>query len=440
MVTYNMDVHPQRMSRPRRGSSVSSGFRLLDADQLETMSSVSRNSICKLRIDAMFDDTSCLIFIQALIISAKFYPCDRKLIGSTCYAEESHATVMFEDARRLVIEHSAIPTFSEMLFHNLPDVESITLKGGNISAVNFSSDTLTSLRIDKTGLQNLSITPEPNHSLNTLLINRNYIATLPKSIRYLYALSILDLSQNRIEYINLDWFQQMNNLLVLDLSWNRIARIDASSELRLSRLKNFFASYNHLSQIPWFPIGFPKLERIRLAENYWNCAWVASMRKQIWDRRVRLFDSDGACSANSEGGLCCYDQVPVDIPARYELIEIEFQEQADGVIFEKKTPEPARMMLAEQPADGDGEEKACGRMRDKIQSLKRELLALVKQKAEMEQQYSKKVAAMQETLRSVREDLEAAEQEVTRYRYKERMDMIDRTGKINGGTEPNGNV
>ncbi|XP_065082854.1 uncharacterized protein LOC135705187 [Ochlerotatus camptorhynchus] len=61
MVTYNMDVHPQRMSRPRRGSSVSSGFRLLDADQLETMSSVSRNSICKLRIDAMFDDTRSII-------------------------------------------------------------------------------------------------------------------------------------------------------------------------------------------------------------------------------------------------------------------------------------------------------------------------------------------------------------------------------------------
>ncbi|KXJ76759.1 hypothetical protein RP20_CCG009027 [Aedes albopictus] len=381
-----------------------------------------------------------------MISSAKFYPCDRKLIGSTCYVlnitiepEESHATVMFEDARRLIIEHSAISAFSELLFHNLPDVESITLKGGNITAVNFSSDTLTSLRIDKTGLQNLSIAPEPNHSLNTLLINRNFIATLPKSIRYLYALSILDLSQNRIEYINLDWFQQMNNLLVLDLSWNRIARMDASSELRLPRLKNFFVSYNHLSQIPWFPIGFPKLERIRLAENYWNCAWVASMRKQIWDRRIRLFDSDGACSENSEGGLCCYDQVPVDIPARYELIEIEFQEQADGVIFEKKAPEPARMMLAEQPAD-DGEEKACSRMRDKVQSLKREMLALVKQKAEMEQQYSKKVAAMQETLRSVREDLEAAEQEVTRYRYKERMDMIDRTGRISTGTEPIGNV
>ncbi|XP_055639110.1 uncharacterized protein LOC129777071 [Toxorhynchites rutilus septentrionalis] len=61
MVTYNMDNNSQRMSRPRRGSSVSSGFRLLDADQLDTLSSVSRNSIYKLKIDAMFDDTRSII-------------------------------------------------------------------------------------------------------------------------------------------------------------------------------------------------------------------------------------------------------------------------------------------------------------------------------------------------------------------------------------------
>ncbi|XP_058823429.1 uncharacterized protein LOC131684504 isoform X2 [Topomyia yanbarensis] len=64
MVTYNMDNHQHhqpRMSRQRRGSSVSSGFRLLNADQLDSISSVSRNSIYKLRIDAMFDDTRSII-------------------------------------------------------------------------------------------------------------------------------------------------------------------------------------------------------------------------------------------------------------------------------------------------------------------------------------------------------------------------------------------
>ncbi|XP_058447749.1 uncharacterized protein LOC131428104 isoform X2 [Malaya genurostris] len=64
MVTYNMDGlqhHQPRLSRQRRGSSVSSGFRLLNADQLDSISSVSRNSIYKLRIDSMFDDTRSII-------------------------------------------------------------------------------------------------------------------------------------------------------------------------------------------------------------------------------------------------------------------------------------------------------------------------------------------------------------------------------------------
>lgn len=56
MVTCNMDS-VSKVSRPRRGSSVSSGFRLLDADQCDNRSSVSRNSIYKLKIDKMFDET-----------------------------------------------------------------------------------------------------------------------------------------------------------------------------------------------------------------------------------------------------------------------------------------------------------------------------------------------------------------------------------------------
>ena len=59
MVTCKVDsaVVP-KMNRARKtSSSNSSGFRLLDGDQLDTVSSVSRNSIYKIKIDAMFDDT-----------------------------------------------------------------------------------------------------------------------------------------------------------------------------------------------------------------------------------------------------------------------------------------------------------------------------------------------------------------------------------------------
>lgn len=51
-----------KMNRRSGGSlaSTSSGFRLLDSDQnnnFDTISSISRNSIYKQKIDLMFDDT-----------------------------------------------------------------------------------------------------------------------------------------------------------------------------------------------------------------------------------------------------------------------------------------------------------------------------------------------------------------------------------------------
>lgn len=59
MVTCNFDSI-KKMERGRRNTSgsrsnASSGFHLLDG--CDTVSSVSRNSIYKLKIDAMFDDT-----------------------------------------------------------------------------------------------------------------------------------------------------------------------------------------------------------------------------------------------------------------------------------------------------------------------------------------------------------------------------------------------
>lgn len=44
-------------SRKQLHSSSSSGFKLLEGEQVDSRSSVSRNSLYKLKIDLMFDDT-----------------------------------------------------------------------------------------------------------------------------------------------------------------------------------------------------------------------------------------------------------------------------------------------------------------------------------------------------------------------------------------------
>ncbi|XP_055702862.1 uncharacterized protein LOC129801626 isoform X4 [Phlebotomus papatasi] len=59
MVTCKVDSI-SKMSRARRGSCSSSGFRLL-GEHCDTMSSISRNSIYKQKIDLMFDDSKSII-------------------------------------------------------------------------------------------------------------------------------------------------------------------------------------------------------------------------------------------------------------------------------------------------------------------------------------------------------------------------------------------
>lgn len=379
-----------------------------------------------------------LCFLLAILSTsnAKLYPCDQIQSGRTCYLRnitinpsESHATAQFQDVHQVVIESSNIPYFSSDLFAALGEVNFLTIKGGQIASVNFSSEKLHSLRIHKTELRNFSVSAVPNHSLNTLMINRNLIETLPDSIRYLVGLTILDLSQNRLEFIDLDWFQQMDNLLVLDLSRNQLIRIDGSSDLRLKKLKNFWVNHNYLSQIPWFPIGFPRLDRIRLSDNRWSCTWVQSIRQQIWNRKIRLFDSDGACEEHNEGGLCCYDEDSKPSLPRYELIEIDERSQQDGPLIEKLTQ--FETTLGDQQAQSnDSSSSSCQVLEAKVRLLQRESVRLAMEKAEMEQQFVKKVTSLQDILRAMREDLEESEREVSKYRYKERLEMIAKTDRV----------
>ncbi|XP_053690596.1 phospholipase A2 inhibitor beta-like [Sabethes cyaneus] len=371
--------------------------------------------------------------------SAKLIPCDRLQNGRNCYIQnitidptENHSAIQFQNVLQLVIDNCTIKQFSRELFANLGETNFLTLKRGIITTVNFSSDTLHTLRIDKTGLRNLSIAAISNHNLNTLIINRNPLSILPNTIRYLFALSIVDLSQNKLNHVSLDWFQQMDNLLILDLSWNHIARIDGSSDLRLKRLKNFWINHNQLSQIPWFPIGFPKLERIRLSNNYWACSWIRAVRQQIWDRGIQLFDADEICSEKQEGGLCCYFSATAGTPQpKYEFVEIELQPQKVTTETEPMKLQSASLMM--DPAEEKGNALACRSFQEKLRTMKRDMLILARERAEMEQQFAKKVQALQELLRDVREDLVESEKEVSRYRLKERLELIAKTDRLSGG-------
>uniref|UniRef100_A0A1Y9HAN0 Leucine rich immune protein (Short) n=1 Tax=Anopheles farauti TaxID=69004 RepID=A0A1Y9HAN0_9DIPT len=249
--------------------------------------------------------------------------CSRVQRNSSCFIEgvsfqspSEEYSAVFPASSHIIIESSEILHFSAHLFDALAETAFLTLKSSLIPSVTFRSDELHSLRIDNTGLREFTVTPHENRNLNTLIISGNPLSSIPPSIRHLTGLSILDLSNNQLAHVNLNWFQTMANLLVLDLSANRITRIDIHPTLRFARLKNFWVNHNQLEHMEFFPDFAPALRRVRLVENFWTCEWVAQVRRSIWSSVIQVYGAESVCADKVDGGLCCYNDRPVSVVNR----------------------------------------------------------------------------------------------------------------------------
>ncbi|XP_049534902.1 leucine-rich repeat-containing protein 40-like [Anopheles darlingi] len=268
---------------------------------------------------------------------------DRSIL-STSSSEADQTIITFPaQASHLIIDSSVVFPFSVQLFDALGETTFLTLKGGYIPVVTFRSNRLNSLRIDHTNLHDFTISPVENRNLNTLIVSGNPLAVLPPTMRYLTGLSILDLSNNALESVSLNWFESMANLLVLDLSANRIARVDLLPTLRLPRLKNLWINQNRLRELNHFPDFAPRLHRVRLVENRWSCAWVHRIRAAIWLADVQVYGAEYVCPEKVDGGLCCYDECDECSDEEEEAPERRFQ-----IVNVNSAPEEASVELVAQ--------------------------------------------------------------------------------------------
>ncbi|XP_053668455.1 protein flightless-1-like [Anopheles marshallii] len=357
-----------------------------------------------------------LIFILLLAIPCSLaiiketIECARVQRNSTCFIEgvtfESPTEeyfAAFPTSSHIIIESSEILHFSAQLFDALAETAFLTLKGCLIPTVTFRSDELHCLRIDNTGLREFAVTPHENRNLNTLIINGNPLSAIPPNVRYLTALSILDLSNNQLEYVKLGWFQTMDNLLVLDLSGNRIARIDVHPSLRLARLKNFWINHNHLQNVPFFPNFAPSLRRVRLVENHWSCEWVAQVRQSIWDSVIQVYGAEYLCADKLDGGLCCYEGYPLN------NTDIQF-EQAEVTYFDNKRhsepfPRAERLTaVVEKQA-----ERQHVLLKQSYSVLEQKYRRLVEQKEQLEQRFINTVRELERTVQRLTAELTEAQ-------------------------------
>uniref|UniRef100_A0A2C9H4D2 Leucine rich immune protein (Short) n=1 Tax=Anopheles maculatus TaxID=74869 RepID=A0A2C9H4D2_9DIPT len=354
--------------------------------------------------------TLLLVIPCSLAIIKKTIECSRVQRNSTCFIEgvsfetptDEYVTA-FPTSSHIIIESSEILHFSSQLFDALAETAFLTLKGCLIPTVTFRSDELHSLRIDNTGLREFAVTPFENRNLNTLIINGNPLSAIPPTVRYLTGLSILDLSNNQLEHVKLDWFRTMENLLVLDLSANRIVRIDIVPSLRLGRLKNFWINHNRLRQVAFFPDFAPALRRVRLVENRWSCEWVAQVRQSIWTSAIHVYGAEYLCADKLDGGLCCYEG---DLYNSSE-IESEHEERTyfDGGIASEQFPRAERMLAR----DDNREERQHMLLKQSYDVLEQKYRRLVEEKERLEQRFVNTVRELERTVKRLTTELTEAQ-------------------------------
>ncbi|XP_053679927.1 leucine-rich repeat-containing protein 40-like [Anopheles nili] len=351
---------------------------------------------------------------------AKVIACTRVQRNSSCIIDgvslvdplDEYSTV-FPTSTHIIIESSEILHFSVHLFEALDETAFLTLKGSFIPAVTFRSDGLHSLRIDNTELREFAVGPQENRNLNTLIINGNPLSTIPPTIRHLVGLSILDLSNNQLEHVNLNWFQVMDNLLVLDLSGNRIVRLDVHPALRLGRLKNLWVSHNQLRQIDFFPSVLPSLQRVRLVDNQWSCEWVARVRESIWNLDIQVYGAEHACSEKLDGGICCYeDNAPyATVPSAVEEVVFLGRTSRLG----ESQPRAERLFAP----DDKHEEHQLKLLKQSYNVLEQKYRRLVEEKDQLERRFVNTVRELERTIKRLTDELTDAQDAARLRRPKE---------------------
>jgi len=118
-------------------------------------------------------------------------------------------------------------------------------------------------------------------------------------------LEVLHLDDNRISALHGDEFYGLDKLKELYLNHNRITYINSTTFRFLQQLTTLRLDHNRISQYPVWRLS-PTLNRLRLAENQWNCAcdFVQQMKEFLQYAADAVTDADQVrCVDHNTGGF-----------------------------------------------------------------------------------------------------------------------------------------
>uniref|UniRef100_A0A8D8DJH3 Matrix-remodeling-associated protein 5 n=2 Tax=Culex pipiens TaxID=7175 RepID=A0A8D8DJH3_CULPI len=246
-----------------------------------------------------FDDDTCEI--QSFVINTE---------------KDIEQLSQFAEYSSINFKWPTMSTMSSILFAKLAALNDLKIDRGKVLTVEIVPQ-LEHLQLDSCQTIDLIVNPAQEYKLKSLIVWKTPLAELPKNITYLKQLNQLDLSDNQIEFINLDKLSGLLKLRSLHLNSNKIKRLIHSSQatinlpsleliyLHENQLTNLsFENWNatsvrhlhlHRNRIPMAVSvlsAFPVLRDVRIHDNPLFCVWKNFLVEELLARNVKIYKED----------------------------------------------------------------------------------------------------------------------------------------------------
>ncbi|XP_053688378.1 uncharacterized protein LOC128737707 [Sabethes cyaneus] len=254
-----------------------------------------------------------VLFSLVLVIcltDARHYYCENNvkidnfcLITSVNENSESTCRMNFPNHTTIKIQFPQIDNLSARIAYSMRNVVNLDISNGYVRTI-YVKPELEFLRVTGCRLNQLYIDAKVPNQLVELHLSQNELSELPEHINHLENLTMLDLSNNYIEFIDMNQLHNLKFLSIVDISYNRIKVVFAADTVTLPDLvflnlkhnsitglhisnwetpilNELDLSYNKLSYVVKFPRKFPRMVSANFEENPLTCSWMRDTATQL---------------------------------------------------------------------------------------------------------------------------------------------------------------
>lgn len=202
----------------------------------------------------------------------------------------------------LHLEHNQIDTIANNAFSDLKNLHALTLSSNRLKRIEafHLSDlyVLNQLFLESNFIESVDVRAFENlTNLNDLSLNDNLLSDIPDGLQKLRFLKSLDLGKNKIQSINNDSFEGLEQLLGLRLVDNMITNISRDTFITLSSIHVLNLASNQIKHIDQSAFSSnPTIRAIRLDNNHLEdiSGVFTSLPSLVWlnvsDNKLRWFD------------------------------------------------------------------------------------------------------------------------------------------------------